>query len=489
MPDISYEPSGLAVNSAETRLYVADKTNGQVHVYDLTATPYAEIGTGILVGSAPEGLALSPDGTSLYVANSNTPSVSVILTASNTKSTDIPLANGSVPLGLSVSSDNSKVYVSNSNGNNVSVIAVPGYAVTTIAVGTATSNIVVDPSRTNVYAGLFGLSQLGAIAYATNAVSPYGNAGQVSPWGVAITSSGSKLVLTNNQSDSVSIFNPASLGTAPTVVAVGARPLSLGNFIGPEVRTITATAGTGGSITPAGTVYAALNKDKQFSILADAGYRILDVKADTVSKGTLATYTFANVTVDHTVDATFRQIYPVTVISQGSGSGTFAWSSTNLPTNSSCGTTCKNFDIGANISITATPNVGSTWDPASGWSVAGSFCSSISGVNGEICNVNSLSAAKSVVATFGGVSQLDARIKETLAPYAKVSTACAAVANGQTVQATINAVSEDLILAWPYTYTIQGGFDSNYGSAAGWTTLSKLTVSTGTVTISNILLK
>ena len=69
--------------------------------------------------------------------------------------------------------------------------------------------------------------------------------------------------------------------------------------------TITATAGDGGAIDPAGAVTVAKGTDKTFAITPNAGYKISDVKVDGESVGAVSSYTFKNVTTDHTIEATF----------------------------------------------------------------------------------------------------------------------------------------------------------------------------------------
>jgi len=83
--------------------------------------------------------------------------------------------------------------------------------------------------------------------------------------------------------------------------------------------TITATAGFGGSITPLGTVTVNYKESKTFTITPNAGYKIKDVKVDSVSVGAVSTYTFENVIQDHTIEAVFEQI--TYTISASSGSG------------------------------------------------------------------------------------------------------------------------------------------------------------------------
>ena len=74
-----------------------------------------------------------------------------------------------------------------------------------------------------------------------------------------------------------------------------------------EAHTITATAGTGGTIDPEGAVTVAEGADQKFEITADEGYHIADVKVDGKSAQLDKdnTYTFTKVNADHTIEATF----------------------------------------------------------------------------------------------------------------------------------------------------------------------------------------
>ncbi len=69
--------------------------------------------------------------------------------------------------------------------------------------------------------------------------------------------------------------------------------------------TITATAGTGGTITPAGGVLVASGSNQNFTITASTGYSISSVIVDGVSQGAISSYTFNNVTTNHTISALF----------------------------------------------------------------------------------------------------------------------------------------------------------------------------------------
>jgi YVTN family beta-propeller protein len=61
------------------------------------------------VGVLPYGVAVTPDGSKVYVANLDSNNVSVIAAATNTVVTTIPV--GFNPLGVAVSPDGSKVYI------------------------------------------------------------------------------------------------------------------------------------------------------------------------------------------------------------------------------------------------------------------------------------------------------------------------------------------------------------------------------------------
>ena len=72
--------------------------------------------------------------------------------------------------------------------------------------------------------------------------------------------------------------------------------------------TITATADEHGSITPNGTVNVNRNDTAAFTITPDSGYEIADVLVDGQSVGAVSSYTFENVTADHTIAASFRAV-------------------------------------------------------------------------------------------------------------------------------------------------------------------------------------
>ena len=83
--------------------------------------------------------------------------------------------------------------------------------------------------------------------------------------------------------------------------------------------TITATAGANGSIIPNGATKVYKGDSQTFTITADSGYHIEDVLVDGASVGAVSTYTFENVTANHTISATFERN------SSGGGGGTTSY--------------------------------------------------------------------------------------------------------------------------------------------------------------------
>jgi uncharacterized protein YjdB len=98
----------------------------------------------------------------------------------------------------------------------------------------------------------------------------------------------------------VMAMNGAVMGT--TLVTVTATPVTF---------TINVTSGANGTITPTGTAgVVTLNSgaNQTFTITPNAGFNIQDVLVDGSSVGAVATFTFTNVTANHTISASFASI-------------------------------------------------------------------------------------------------------------------------------------------------------------------------------------
>jgi hypothetical protein len=75
---------------------------------------------------------------------------------------------------------------------------------------------------------------------------------------------------------------------------------------------ITASAGANGAIDPSGSVSVSYGGTQSFTINPGTGYHALDVLVDSVSVGAVTSYTFTNLTENHTIAVTFT-INPITI--------------------------------------------------------------------------------------------------------------------------------------------------------------------------------
>jgi YVTN family beta-propeller protein len=230
--------------------YIPNSGSDNVSVID-TATN--TVVATIPVGSEPIGVAVSPDGSKVYVTNSNLGpgSVSVIDTATNTVVATIPV--GSEPIGVAVSPvqrkrederergdggrrerepDGSKVYVANgavfiTNGTflpgTVSVIDTAiNTVVATIPVGVGPFGVAANPDGSKVYVTNTELvpTNVSVIDTETNTVVatiPVGFGGVGPIAGVAVTPDGSKLYVANTNPGGVSVIDTATNTLTATI--------------------------------------------------------------------------------------------------------------------------------------------------------------------------------------------------------------------------------------------------------------------------------
>ncbi len=133
-------------------------------------------------------------------------------------------------------------------------------------------------------------------------------------------------------------------GTPPSVTASGMTSMSQFQLGEPAIYTIDASAGTGGTITPNGAVFVNGGDNQSFAIAANSCFTIADVLVDGVSQGAISTYTFTNVTANHTIAASFAAAGPFTIAASAGAGGTITPSG-NVSV--ACGAS-QVFDIAAN---------------------------------------------------------------------------------------------------------------------------------------------
>lgn len=211
--------AGIGRANAAPLAYITTSTTtgGAVVVIDAgAASPTA--GAIVSVGSFPEGVAVSPDGSRVYVANLNSSTVSVI-DATTTQPTVTATLTVATPFGVAVSPDGSRLYVTSRDSNSVSVInTATDMFIATVGVGASPHGVAVSPDGSRVYVANSVSNTVSVINTATLAASTMGVGS--SPYGLALSPDGSRVYVTNFNDDSVSVIN-----TTPTPVLSATVPL------------------------------------------------------------------------------------------------------------------------------------------------------------------------------------------------------------------------------------------------------------------------
>lgn len=89
---LGFTPGYVALNSTSGELWVSDSDNGSVHYYAHTTGTWVESGS-VATGAGAHAIAISRDGTTVYVTNQSAATVSVIDAVSKTKRIDIAVGN------------------------------------------------------------------------------------------------------------------------------------------------------------------------------------------------------------------------------------------------------------------------------------------------------------------------------------------------------------------------------------------------------------
>lgn len=292
-----------------------------------TITPKA----GLAVGNYNETLNVSTNhstnatvGLSVSVTAVSTYTISGTIKGSDTGSgingASVWLKNGSGPVGTPVLTDANGAYtISNVSAGSYSIDAgAPGYYLGTISSVTVSANVtgkdltltsimiftpVTDITMTNAAS-----VQAGSGLTLTGIVSPANATNQSIVWSVE-NANGTGATIAG------STFSATSAGTATVKATVANGSTASSDYtktfditvttIPVVTHTITATAGTGGSISPSGSVTVDSGTSKAFTITPSSNYSIADVKVDDVSQGKITSYTFSGVSANHTIAATF----------------------------------------------------------------------------------------------------------------------------------------------------------------------------------------
>ena len=88
--------------------------------------------------------------------------------------------------------------------------------------------------------------------------------------------------------------------------------------------TLTASAGSNGTISPSGTVTVNSGASQTFTITPATGHQVASVLIDGATAGALTSYTFSGVTANHTISATFTSAATFTITPTAGANGTIS---------------------------------------------------------------------------------------------------------------------------------------------------------------------
>ncbi len=114
------------------------------------------------------------------------------------------------------------------------------------------------------------------------------------------------LTATPDSSSTFGGWSGACTGTGTCTITMDAAK-SVSPLFQSNSLTITASAGNGGSISPSGTVTVNYGGSQSFTITPDANYTVGNVLVDGVSAGSVTSYSFTNLSGNHTISVSFTQ--------------------------------------------------------------------------------------------------------------------------------------------------------------------------------------
>ena len=227
MKEVGSKPLGIAFTPDGSKLYVANALEAGVYANSVSVidTETKSVIAAVDVGNYPFGVAVTPDGNEVYVANWGDTTISVIDTDTNEVTASIE--TGKSPTGIAFTPDGKKAYVTNSGEGTVSVIDTTTKKVIAKVqqVDYTCWGVAVNPIGTKVYVANQLSINVSVIDTNKNLVTATVKAGN-SPYGVAFTPDGNKAYVTNSGDGTVSVINTTT-DTVISTVNVGSSPMGV----------------------------------------------------------------------------------------------------------------------------------------------------------------------------------------------------------------------------------------------------------------------
>ncbi len=231
--DYNYDGSDAGIALSGTTLWFAvTGTDNVASINTTTLDPsdYNPSETVIPVGFMPTNLAVTPDGSQVWVADSGPQTstsslwdIAVIDTATNTVVSTLDV--GGDPTDVVFSPDGSTAYVTAANGLYVFDVSSQKQVDFVPGLGSPMS-VAVTPDGSYLYVTETDTGKLAEISASTDQVVQTITVGQ-EPWQVVVSPDGSTVYVANPDSDSVSVVDSATGDVARTLSVPGA-PDTLG---------------------------------------------------------------------------------------------------------------------------------------------------------------------------------------------------------------------------------------------------------------------
>jgi YVTN family beta-propeller protein len=290
-------PRGVSLTPDGAHAYVANETADSVTTFSVGANgALTPVGAASPVGDMPRAVAPSPDGTHLYVSNAGAGAGGNSVSAFNigaggalTPVAGSPFAAGTEPQGIALTPDGKFLYVANRGAGTLSAFAVAASGALTplvpptAAVGTQPRGVSVTPDGHHLYVANSASDTVSAFdVAASGALTPIGapSSTGTTPDDVTITPNGAFLYTANENNDNVSSFTIAAGGNLTPLATVPTGPGPATGGVTPDGRhlyladfgndTITGfDIGSGGGLTAIpGTPFASTVNTNGFLSLA-----------------------------------------------------------------------------------------------------------------------------------------------------------------------------------------------------------------------------
>ena len=183
-----------------------------------------------------------------------------------------------------------------------------GYRIADVLVDGSSVGAVSSFTFTNVNASHMISASFAANTYIIAASAGVG--GTITPSGSVSVNHGSNQIFTITPNTGYTVSNVVVDGSSVGAVATytfnnvtAAHTISATFSV--RTYTLTASAGTGGTISPSGIITVNHGANQTYTITPNTGYSVATVTVDGVSQGAITSFTFNNVTANHTISATF----------------------------------------------------------------------------------------------------------------------------------------------------------------------------------------